>query len=353
MSDQTILAIETSCDETGIAVISKSGSDIEVLAANLASQIDIHRETGGVVPEVAAREHTQVLRPLIQKTLKESKIEPEDIDGIAVTVGPGLIPALATGVNAARTLAYAWNKPLIPIHHIEGHVITGLLTQKDQNTFEKTDDLFPSLALIVSGGHTLLIQANDYLDYKVIGSTKDDAAGEVFDKVGRMLELPYPGGPEISKVAQEGDSKAFNFPRPMIDSDDYNFSFSGLKTAVLYALKEMSPEEIKKRQADIAASFEQAVIDSLVAKTIKAATDRQPKQIILAGGVAANKKLRQSLKEKSEELDIPLHTAPLNLCGDNGVMIGMVGLLAEGKGRNKTWHQVDATARLNIEDFSI
>lgn len=340
----------------------KSGGEIKVLSQALASQIDIHKETGGVVPEVAAREHTKVFRPLLQKVLQEAKINPPvspltgglsdtspdrgrlggGFDAIAVTIGPGLIPALTVGVTAARTLAYAWNKPIIPVHHIEGHIYSAL-----------GEGSFPALALIVSGGHTMLIEMQDHLQYKVLGETRDDAAGEAFDKVARLLDLSYPGGPALSKLAEQGDATAFDFPRPMMHSKDLDFSFSGLKTAVLYKLKESeaaSPREALERSGDIAASFQQAVVDCLIQKTLQAYEKIQPKVILLAGGVAANSLLRAELKKSIESRGGELRIAPLALCGDNAVMIGQAGLVAFDAGRKISWKEVDAQARISITE---
>lgn len=365
----TILAIETSCDETGLAVVQKSGGEIKVLSQALASQIDIHKETGGVVPEVAAREHTKVLRPLLQKVLKEARgglprearaSERSGVDALAVTIGPGLIPALAVGVTAARTLAYVWNKPIVPVHHIEGHIYSALCAEKAQspkhkiqiNSKSQTNSKFqipdsknfPILALIVSGGHTMLIEMQEHLRYSILGETRDDAAGEAFDKVARLLDLPYPGGPALSKLAEQGNSKAFDFPRPMMHSKDLDFSFSGLKTAVLYALRD-HPEVSKQ---NIAASFQQAVIDSLVGKTVQAFDQLSPKVVLLAGGVAANSLLRAELKKSVESRGGELRIAPLSLCGDNAVMISQAGLVAFDAGRKISWKDVDAQARISI-----
>jgi len=346
MPTTTILAIETSCDETGVAVLRKEGDTITILAQALASQVDVHALTGGVVPEVAAREHVRVIGPLIQKTLTESGVkEPEsNIDAIAVTVGPGLIPALVVGVQAARTLAFAWQKPIVPVHHIEGHIYSALLNEEGM----VSGDDVPALALIVSGGHTMLILIEDHLRYDVIGQTRDDAAGEAFDKVARLLKLPYPGGPHLSKLAATGDRAAYDFPRPMLTTKDFDFSFSGLKTAVLYTLRDTPAAP----PADIAASFEQAVVDVLVAKTQRAAEQHQPKTLILAGGVAANTQLRRQLTEMAERIGIELRIAPPELCGDNAVMIGQVGCIAFENGRVASWGDIDAQARVSIENFS-
>ncbi|MEX1112375.1 MAG: tRNA (adenosine(37)-N6)-threonylcarbamoyltransferase complex transferase subunit TsaD [Candidatus Andersenbacteria bacterium] len=342
----TVLAIETSCDETGIAVVRKVEDSIQVMSEEVASQINIHKETGGVVPEVAAREHVRVIRPLVEKALGDAGISGEALDAIAVTVGPGLMPALAIGVQAARSLAYAWDKPIVPVHHLEGHVYSALLERSDGS---KQD--FPALALIVSGGHTMLIEVAGHLQYKIIGTTRDDAAGEVFDKVARMLELPYPGGPQISELAEQGSSAAYQFPRPMINSGDLDFSYSGLKTSVLYTIRGLDRVTFEQQKTDIAASFQQAVIDSLIAKVKQALAAKKYATVLLAGGVAANKRLREELVVAAGELDVELRIAPTHLCGDNGAMIGMSGVLAYEAGRVQQWNTVEPSARISIESF--
>lgn len=352
MSTITLLAIETSCDETALAVVRGNGLAIEVLASALASQVDIHAATGGVVPEVAAREHVAVMRPLLQKVLEESGVEPNKLDAIAVTAGPGLPPALAVGVTAARTLAYTWDKPLVPVHHIEGHIYSALLQSAENSKLKfqisNSQKLFPALALIVSGGHTLLIRMTDQCAYNVIGSTRDDAAGEAFDKVARMLGLPYPGGARLSAIAQQGNPTAYAFPRPMVREKNLDMSFSGLKTAVYYTLRELSQEQRTALQADVAASFEQAVVDTLVSKTAAALEAYPTRLLLLAGGVAANDKLRAGLKSLAAQQGIQLRQAPLALCTDNAVMIGLAGVYAYRAGRLLTWKDVDSHARLDI-----
>ena len=358
-SKQTaLLAIETSCDETAVAVLKKSGAEIEVLAAAVASQIDIHKETGGVVPEVAAREHAAVIQPLIKKVVGESGIEPADINAVAVTVGPGLAPALAVGVTAAQTLAFVWHKPIVPVHHLEGHIYSALFQSAEMTNFQfsipNEQSIFPALALIVSGGHTQLIYMTGHFNYQVIGSTRDDAVGEAFDKVARLLELGYPGGPAISRLAKEGDPAAFSFARPMLRSGDLDFSFSGLKTEVLYTLRKLqaaSPRGALERSGDMAASFQQAAVESLTNKTVQAAAKLNPKVVLLAGGVAANQLLRAELKKEMQTLGLSLSTAPPSLCGDNAIMIGLAGMFAFEAGRTANWDEVDAQARLGIESM--
>jgi len=362
----TIIAIETSCDETAVAVLRQEDDQVPtVLAQVVASQINIHKETGGVVPEVAAREHVAVIKPLIEKTVNESGLTSDDLDAIAVTVGPGLMPALSVGVSAAQALSYGWDKPVVPVHHIEGHIYSALLRsaekprdardKKQMTTDEKlpannsslSDDTFPVLALIVSGGHTMLIEVTNHVTYRVLGSTRDDAVGEAFDKVARLLDLSYPGGPNLSKLAEEGDDTIYKFARPMIHSGDLDFSFSGLKTEVLYTMQNLDKNH--KTLANVAAGFQRAAVDSLLAKTKNAITEHDFKTVLLAGGVAANQTLRRDMQELSEQLNVDLRVAPLELCGDNAVMIGQVGLYALSKGRQTTWDKIDARARWDIE----
>ncbi len=342
-SHTTILAFETSCDETGIALVEKNGENVQVLVNKVASQANLHEKTGGVVPEVAAREHVLTIRPLLEEALAESGKTKDNIDAIAVTVGPGLMPALSVGVTAARALSYSWKKPLVPVHHLEGHIYSAALEHQEGSPF-------PALALIVSGGHTMLIAVRDHLKYEILGTTKDDAVGEVFDKVARMLELPYPGGPQVSRLAEKGNPKAIKFPRPMLQSGDLHFSYSGLKTAVLYATRDTS---LNLSKEDIAASFQAAVIDSLIAKVQMALDQEEFASVLLAGGVAANTSLRSAMQDLCQNAHIPFLTAPGDLCGDNAAMIGQAAVFAFEAGRNTDWQHIDASARLNIESFSV
>lgn len=353
---QTLLAIETSCDETGISVLRQEEQQITVLAQAVASQVDIHKATGGVVPEVAAREHVTVFRPLLEKVMSEAGVKGLDLDAIAVTIGPGLQPALAVGVNAVRTLAYAWQKPLVPVQHLEGHVYSALLAGNHEGIpqtvrIPEKSDIFPALALIVSGGHTLLVKIADHLDYEILGTTQDDAVGEAFDKVARLLGLPYPGGPELSRLAEQGDPGRYTFPRPMLKSGDLQFSFSGLKTAVLYTIRDLEKKDslaLAKERAHLAASFERAAVETLVGKFAAAIKQVRPKVCLLAGGVAANTRLREALQKVTSEQLVPLKIAPLALCGDNAVMIGYAGLFAYAAGRTTTWPAIDALARFDL-----
>lgn len=291
-----ILGIETSCDDTGIALVKCSASHCQILSNIISSQIKIHAPYGGVVPNLAARAHLDNIQPCLEKALQEAN-SPE-IDLIAVTEKPGLIPSLLIGLNFAKALAYAWQKPIVKINHLHGHIYANwLVNQKIE---------FPVLCLVVSGGHTQLILMKKHNQFKLLGETRDDAAGEAFDKVAKLLNLGYPGGPIISQKAKQGNPKQYAFPRPMLKTDNYDFSFSGLKTAVLYETKKQPP-----RVNDMAASFQQAVIDVLVKKTFRAAEEYKVKTVMLAGGVAANSELRKHFQ----------HVPSPELCTDNGAMI--------------------------------
>ena len=300
-----ILAIESSCDETAAAVV----EDGRTVRSNVvSSQIDVHAITGGVVPEVASRLQLESIGQVLQEALAQAAVTADDIDAIAVTYGPGLVGPLLVGVQTARSLAYAWRRPLLAVNHLAGHLYACLRDVKD---FE-----FPYLGLIVSGGHTELVLMHGHHQFETLGSTRDDAAGEAFDKVAKLLGLGYPGGPAISELAKGGDPAAISFPRAMTDQDNLDFSFSGLKTAVRRAL-----DEGGHQPADVAASFEQAVVDALVTKTRRAAAQVQPAAVLLGGGVAANQKLRAELARALGEL--PLRCTPPELATDNAAMIGL------------------------------
>ncbi|MBU3922789.1 tRNA (adenosine(37)-N6)-threonylcarbamoyltransferase complex transferase subunit TsaD [Patescibacteria group bacterium] len=320
-----ILGIETSCDDTGIAVVeaSKRG-DFNILSNIVSSQIKIHEKYGGVVPNLAAREHVKNIEPCLKESLKQANKTIKDIDAIAVTIGPGLIPSLLIGVHFAKALAYKYKKPIIPINHIEAHI----LAVKAENNIK-----LPAIALIVSGGHTQLILIDK--KYKIIGETRDDAAGECFDKIAKLLNLGYPGGPEISKQAEKCKTTKLELPRPMIHQKNYDFSFSGLKTAVLHKVKEN-----KYKTEEIAKESQQAIIDVLIKKTIKAKEQYKAKTVILAGGVAANKELRKQFQEKTNVL-IP----DFKLCTDNGAMIA----IAAFSKKPKNLHKIKADANLRIK----
>ncbi|NLY84937.1 MAG: tRNA (adenosine(37)-N6)-threonylcarbamoyltransferase complex transferase subunit TsaD [Tissierellia bacterium] len=305
------LAIETSCDETSAAVI-KDGR--EVLSNIISSQIDIHRKFGGVVPEVASRKHIETINQIVQEALDSANVTFKDIDLIGVTQGPGLVGALLIGISTAKALAYALGLPLVGVNHIEGHVCANYIEFKDLEP--------PFTCLIVSGGHTYLIQANGYTDYEIVGRTRDDAAGEAFDKVARALGLPYPGGPVIDKLAQNGNKKAIDFPRAMLEADSYDFSFSGLKTAVLNYLNQQKQKGEEIIVEDVAASFQQAVLDVLVDKSFRLAKERKMDKIVLAGGVAANQGLRTMMEERGKKEGIKIFYPSRILCTDNAAMIG-------------------------------
>ncbi len=318
-----ILAIETSCDETAVAMLSGVDGVLHVESSLVRSQIDIHAAYGGVVPEVAAREHLEMITSMIARSVRR---DGAGIDAIAVTAGPGLAPALRVGVEAAKTLAWTWKKPLIPVCHLEGHIYA--------NWIESAPE-FPVLALIVSGGHTELVLMRDHGDFERLGETLDDAAGEAFDKVAKMLGLPYPGGPAIDRLAAKGNAKAFAFPRPMVDRPDAMFSFSGLKTAVLYELRKRDAEMADESfRADIAASFQEAIVETLVEKTMRTAGRCMPKSLVLAGGVAANALLRDRLTAAAEDRGIPLYLPPFQYSLDNAAMIAAAGYFRAVQGVN-------------------
>lgn len=398
-----ILAIETSCDDSGIAVLEDEpqNNQPKILADFVSSQIKIHAPWGGVVPMLAKREHQRNLIPLLVKTLKKAGLlkikkrqssdpngknnaaknsrlkilreilarEPEllkkllpflkkyrrpDIDYLAVTIGPGLEPALWVGVNFARALAYYWHLPVIPVNHLEGHLAAVNFRPETKLNFATTANS-PSICLIVSGGHTQLILVNKTADntpvHKIIGETRDDAAGESFDKVAKMLSLGYPGGPVIADAASSAaDSlKIKKLPRPMINSDNLDFSFSGLKTAVLYQLQKMTPTQIKKNTTAIAAEFQQAVVDVLVKKTVAAAKKHNIQSIELTGGVAANQKLRQTMRAAAEKNNLAFATPPASYCADNGAMIALAAWQKIKSGNDTSdWRELKAKANLKI-----
>ncbi|MEK7647306.1 MAG: tRNA (adenosine(37)-N6)-threonylcarbamoyltransferase complex transferase subunit TsaD [Patescibacteria group bacterium] len=361
-----ILAIETSCDETAAAILECKGGlknpQFKILSNIVSSQVKIHAKWGGVVPNLARREHERNLIPVLKRALKTAellkssvkkskqkkykiaekilireqellknfcalipRIKTPDIDAIAVTSGPGLEPALWTGINFAKTLSAVWDKPLIPINHLEGHMVSSIMRGQE---FKTKEIVFPALALLVSGGHTELVFIKKWLNYKTIGETRDDAAGEAFDKVAKLLNLGYPGGPAISKRALLGNPKNIRLPRPMIDSPNLDFSFSGLKTAVLYAIKKEKSLNAKKI-SDYAASFQEATTDVLVAKTLRAAKKYRPNTILLGGGVSANKELRDKLRTQLNRSfpEIKLLLPEQKFTGDNAAMIAVAGYL--------------------------
>ncbi len=321
MSDVKILGIESSCDETAAAVVVNGR---EVLSNVIYSQVPTHTLYGGVVPEIASRQHVEKINQVIRKALSDADTRLEDLDAIAVTYGPGLVGPLLVGVGAAKAIAYAKNIPLVGVNHIEGHISANYVDNKELEP--------PFMCLVASGGHSHIVMVKDYGEYEIVGRTHDDAAGEAFDKVARAIGLGYPGGPKVDKIAREGNPHAIEFPRAVVDGCPYDFSFSGLKSAVLNYLNgaEMKHEEVNK--ADVAASFQQAVIDVLTNHTIRAAKDHGMKQVALAGGVAANSGLREALKEAAEANGMKYYNPSMILCTDNGAMIASAGYFEYMKG---------------------
>mgnify|MGYP002745059951 FL=1 len=319
--NMNILAIESSCDETAAAVVQDGR---KVLSNIISSQIEIHKLYGGVVPEIASRKHIEKVIQVVDEALKEASLTMDEIDAVAVTYGPGLVGALLVGVSAAKSIAFAHNKPLIGVHHIEGHISANYIENEELEP--------PFLCLVVSGGHTNLVIVKDYGEYEVLGKTRDDAAGEAFDKVARAIGLGYPGGPKIQKISEEGNKDAIAFPRAKVADNPFDFSFSGLKSSVLNYINscEMKGEEINK--ADIAASFQEAVVDVLVSHTIEGAKQLGFKKIAMAGGVASNIALREEMKEACERRGFMFyHPSPI-LCTDNAAMIGAAAYYDYKKG---------------------
>lgn len=329
--DITILAIETSCDETAASVV-RNG--YEVLSNIVNSQIESHKRFGGVVPEVASRHHVENITMVIEEALVEAHMTWEDIDAVAVTEGPGLIGALLVGINAAKALALAHSKPLIPVHHIAGHVYANHIEERLT---------FPMLALVISGGHTELVLMKDHMAFEVIGETRDDAVGEAYDKVARTIDLPYPGGPHVDRLAASGED-VLEFPRPIMD--DYDFSFSGLKSAVINKLHNLNQKGISYNKEDVAASFQASVIDVLTTQTFKALEDYDIKQLLICGGVAANRGIRARMEKMCDSNDVKLLIPPLNLCTDNAAMIGAAAYYQYIAGKFGT---MDLNGRSNID----
>ena len=342
-----ILGIETSCDDTGVAIVKVSGKRpiFRILSNIVSSQIKVHAKYGGVVPNLAAREHLKNLEPCLKEAFKKAKAKPGDIDLIAVTIGPGLIPCLLIGVNFAKTLAYVWKKPIVGVNHLEGHIVASF-------GFRDSNFEFPVIALLVSGGHTQLVLMKKINDYKILGETRDDAAGECFDKVAKLLGLGYPGGPAIAEYAQRWKSEIRNpkseikLPRPMLTQKNYDFSFSGLKTAVLYKVKDVKKINIP----EICAETQQAIIDVLIDKTMRVAKEYKAKTVILSGGVAANDELRKQFKKAILNTNYQLQATnflvpPKNLCTDNAAMIAVAGYFK----KPTNWRKIRANANLRID----
>jgi len=353
-----ILGIESSCDETAAAVIADG---VEIRSNVVASQVDLHRQYGGVFPEMASRQHVKAIVPVIAEAMAEAEAGWEDLDAIAVTHGPGLAGSLLVGVNVAKGLAYGRGLPLIGVNHLEAHIATNWLSVSPVHDLVSTgSDAFPLLCLIVSGGHTSLILMHDLGRYEPLGSTVDDAAGEAFDKVARLLGLEYPGGPAVQRAAKDGDPRAFSFTRARLDHD-YDFSFSGLKTAVLRTVQQYDPDLVRpgdmasgeqrtarklrpKTVADLAASFQVTVVDTLVDKTLRAAAEYGVHGVLMAGGVAANRALRETMQDA---LNVPLGMPPISLATDNATGVGVVGYWALQRGQTAGW-DLDVVPRLQL-----
>jgi len=331
-----VLGIETSCDETGVALYSTTRG---LLAHALHSQVDLHAVYGGVVPEIASRDHIRMLLPLIQQVMTEAGVEKPD--AIAYTAGPGLVGALMVGGGMANGLGLAWNCPVIPVHHMEGHLVAPML--------EDAPPEFPFLALLVSGGHSMLIAVRALGDYRVLGTTLDDAVGEAFDKTAKLLGLGYPGGPALAALAESGDEAAFDLPRPMLNKPGLDFSFSGLKTAVMLEVqKAESAGTLKTRRADLAASFQRAAVDTLVGKALRAARQEGLERIVVAGGVGANRLLRT---EMAARFDGTVYYPRLEFCTDNGAMIAVAGALRLAEASPAD--EIRAQARWSLENLSV
>lgn len=337
-----VLGIETSCDETGVAIYD---TERGLLADELYSQIDMHAEYGGVVPELASRDHIRKLLPMVDKALKDANLEPKDLDGIAYTFGPGLVGALLVGATLGRTLGWVWDKPTVGVHHMEGHLLAPML--------ETNAPEFPFVALLVSGGHTQLVDVQGVGRYTLLGESLDDAAGEAFDKAAKMLGLGYPGGPAVAKAAEQGDRDRFTFPRPMTDRPGLDFSFSGLKTFTLNKIAEETSAAgglDEQTRCDIAAAFEEAVVDTMVIKCRRALEDTGLTRLVMAGGVAANTRLREKLGQLCDKRGWQVFYPAPKFCTDNGAMIAYVGAQRLATATEELSIQV--TPRLAVDELS-
>jgi len=334
-----VLALESSCDESAAAVLDAQAG---LLAHELYSQVDLHRAWGGVVPELASRDHVRRLLPLTQLALQRAGTQPEELHGVAYTAGPGLIGALLTGASLARSLAYAWGLPAIGVHHLEGHLLAPLL--------EPEPPPFPHLALLVSGGHTLLIEVSDVGAYRVLGASRDDAAGEAFDKTAKLLGLPYPGGPQLAELAVHGTAGAFSFPRPMLDRSGLEFSFSGLKTAVLHAVRgrELTPQ----LRADVARAVQEAIVDTLTAKALRALEYTGLNALVVSGGVSANRSLRERLSAAAGSRGARVYYPRIEFSTDNAAMIAVAGLKRLEAGQHDTL-AIEARAQWPLESLPV
>ncbi len=342
-----ILGIETSCDETGVAIYAAEGG---LLAHSLYSQTELHLAFGGVVPELASRDHLQKLLPLISQTLDSAQLEPQDIGGIAYTAGPGLMGALLVGAALARSLGYAWNVPTLGVHHLEGHLLAPML--------EPSAPEFPFLALLVSGGHTLLIAVVGLGQYRILGETLDDAVGEAFDKTAKLLGLPYPGGALLAQLAENGRPEHFHFPRPMTDRPGLDFSFSGLKTSALNTIRQaetaaQGDKSIwEQTRADIARAFEEAIVDTLLIKCFRALKQTGMQRLVIAGGVGANVSLRQALQTQAASQNIQVFFPRLEFCTDNGAMIAYAGYQRMRLGQHDISLEITVHPRWSLEQLS-
>ncbi|HEY4646890.1 MAG TPA: tRNA (adenosine(37)-N6)-threonylcarbamoyltransferase complex transferase subunit TsaD [Steroidobacteraceae bacterium] len=333
-----VLGIESSCDESAIAVLDE---DAGLLAHRLFSQSALHNAYGGVVPELASRDHVRKLLPLLKETLLESLSSPADIAGIAYTAGPGLAGALLTGAALARSIAYAWNVPAIAVHHLEGHLLAPML--------EKPAPVFPFLALLVSGGHTMLVDVEGLGRYRVLGQSLDDAAGEAFDKTAKLLGLPYPGGAELSRLAERGRPGVVVLPRPMLDRAGFDFSFSGLKTAAQHALRAAPASD--ETRADLAAAFETAIVETLLVKTQRALAESARERLVVVGGVGANSRLRERLRAMTERQGVEVFFPRVEFCTDNAAMIAVAGLWRLKQGQREGL-PIHARARWPLDTLS-
>ena len=333
-----ILAIESSCDESAAAILDTAGG---LLAHEIFSQIELHRVFGGVVPELASRDHVRRLLPLVRSVMAEAKTQPEDLHGVAYTAGPGLIGALLTGASLARSLAYAWKVPALGVHHLEGHLLAPLL--------EPEPPPFPHVALLVSGGHTMLIEVREIGSYRLLGETRDDAAGEAFDKTAKLLGLPYPGGPELARLAERGKPGAFNFPRPMLDRPGLEFSFSGLKTAVVHALR--GREMTDAVRADVAEGVQLSIVETLTMKALRALEETGLDTLVVSGGVSANRSLRARLAEAARRQGARVYYPRIEFCTDNAAMIAVAGLARLQAGQHDGL-AIQARARWPLESLA-
>lgn len=332
-----ILAIESSCDESAAAILDAGRG---LLAHEIFSQIELHRVFGGVVPELASRDHVRRLLPLVRSVLTKADTRPQDLHGVAYTAGPGLIGALLTGASLARSLAYAWKVPALGVHHLEGHLLAPLL--------EPEPPPFPHVALLVSGGHTMLIEVRAIGSYRLLGETRDDAAGEAFDKTAKLLGLPYPGGPELARLAAHGKPGAFIFPRPMLDRPGLEFSFSGLKTAVVHALR--GREMTDALRADVAAAVQLSIVETLTAKALRALEETGLDTLVVSGGVSANRSLRERLAEAARRQGARVYYPRIEFCTDNAAMIAVAGLARLEAGQHDGL-AIEARARWPLESL--